>query len=78
MKSWKTTVGGLLAAAGAWASNQPEPWWLFKFGPLLSVVGLSLLGVTARDNGVPSSAVPTAAKADEKIKRETAFLESGK
>lgn len=74
MKSWKTTTGGIILAIGSWASGQVEPVWLWKIGPLISAVGAVLLGVTARDNGVPSSAVPSAAKAAEKIKEETTFI----
>lgn len=71
MKSWKTTTGGIVLAIGSWASGQVEIPWLWKLGPLLSAIGAVLLGVTARDNNVPSSAVPAAAKTDEKIKGDT-------
>lgn len=75
MKSYKTTTGGILAAIGAYMSNQSDPWWMFKLGPIISAIGLGLLGFSARDNNVPSSAIPSAAKADEKIKGDTAFVE---
>lgn len=71
MKSWKTTLGGALAAVGAYMSNQSEPWWFYKAGPILSLIGLAFFGVSARDNNVPSEAVPGAAKAAEKIKADS-------
>lgn len=71
MKSWKTTLGGVCAALGYWASLQPDPWWLHKAGEALTVAGLALVGVTARDNNVPSAAIPSASKTAEKIKGDT-------
>jgi hypothetical protein len=71
MSSWKTTLGGLIGAIGVWASQQSTPWWLWKLGALLNAVGLFLLGVSARDNGVPSSAVASAARTDALIKSTT-------
>ena len=69
--SWKTTTGGVLLAIGQWASTQSTPWWLYKAGGLLSMVGALLLGGAARDNNVPSSAVESAVKAEAKIKGDT-------
>ncbi len=74
MKSWKTTLAGILLAIGQWASSQAEPWWLYKLGNLLNVVAPFMLGAAARDNAVPSSAVPKAAAADAQIKGDTATL----
>ena len=76
MKSWKTTVGGVLAAIGAWASNQGTPWWLYKAGPLLSGIGLVFLGASARDNNVPSEAVKSATTAAERIKGDTQHIQN--
>jgi hypothetical protein len=67
MKSWKTTLGGALLALGQWASTQSEPWWLYKAGGLLSIGGALLLGGSARDNNVPSTAIPKAMEREEKI-----------
>ena len=71
MKSWKTTVGGILLAIGQWASTQSDPWWLYKAGGLLNVVGALILGMAARDNNVPSAAVPSAMRAEEKLNQPT-------
>ena len=71
MNSWKTTVGSLSAALGVWASAQSTPWWLWKVGQVLNIIGLIVFGISARDNGVPSSAVPSAAKRDADIKGDT-------
>jgi hypothetical protein len=71
MTSWKTTVGSLVAALGVWASSQSDPWWLWKVGQALNIIGLIVFGISARDNGVPSSAIPAAAKRAEEIKAET-------
>jgi len=74
MKSWKTTTGGVLLAIGGWATTQSTPWWLYKAGGVLSAVGALLLGGAARDNNVPSSAVPKAAEKDAQIKADTQFI----
>jgi hypothetical protein len=71
MKSWKTTAGSLIAALGVWASAQSDPWWLWKVGQVLNIVGLIVFGVSARDNAVPSSAIPAAAARAEQIKQDT-------
>jgi hypothetical protein len=70
-KSWKTSIGGILLAIGQALMAQSDPWWLWKVGSIMSPIGAALLGLSARDNNVPSSAVPSAAKADEKIKGDT-------
>lgn len=75
MKSWKTTVGGFIAGLGFYMSSQAEPWWFYKVGPIISLIGLTFFGATARDNNVPSEAIPSACKAADKIKRDTAFLQ---
>ena len=53
MKSWKTTLGGLLAATGLALKHAPEPavasWSDFATG-----LGIAILGMAARDNGVSS------------------------
>tara|TARA_R110000868_G_C10808691_1_gene757681 strand:- start:142 stop:357 length:216 start_codon:yes stop_codon:yes gene_type:complete len=69
VKSWKTTLGGILLAIGGWASTQSDPWWLYKAGGLLNVVGALILGMAARDNNVPSAAVPAALRAEEKLEK---------
>ena len=69
--NWKTTLGGALLAIGGWASTQSDPWWLWKAGGFLNVIGALLLGGSARDFNVPSSAVPGAAARDAKIKSDT-------
>lgn len=47
MKNWKTTVGGILAAAGQYLLDQPG--WLHIAGQIVSAIGLLLLGAAAQD-----------------------------
>ena len=77
LTSWKTTLGGVLLAIGGWASTQSDPWWVWKIGGILNVVGALLLGGAARDNNVPSSAAPSAAKKDALIKSDTTIITQG-
>ena len=51
MKSWKTTVGGLLMAIGAWMQTNSEPV-ITTIGTVAMVVGAALLGITAKDSNV--------------------------
>lgn len=53
MKSWKTTLGGLLVAVGQGAPQVlPAEWqWV---GAMLTGIGGLLLGVAARDDGARS------------------------
>ena len=53
MKSWKTTVGGLLAALGApLAASSDET--TKQIGVVLAALGAIILGLSARDNTVTS------------------------
>ena len=52
-KSWKTTVGGVLVAAGQFAPQILPPSWSWLAGTLTGIGGL-ILGLAARDNGVTS------------------------
>lgn len=72
MKSWKTTAAGILGAIGSWAATQGDPWWLHKVGEACQQVAFFLIGIAARDNNVPSAAIPSAARTEEKIKGDTA------
>ena len=53
MKSWKTTLGGVLGAIGA-ALVAMDDIFLKAAGSVLSAVGVLLLGLAARDNNVSS------------------------
>ena len=54
MKSWKTSIGGVLTAIGAVAVQVQEPAWIATIGAGLIAVGSLLMGVSARDNNVSS------------------------
>lgn len=54
MKSWKTTLAGLAAALGMASQTLEGPPWLKIVGLGVSVLGLAVLGMTARDNDVTS------------------------
>lgn len=51
MKSWKTTVGGLLAAIGVLMRKDPN---FAGYADLVEAIGVFLLGAAARDNKVSS------------------------
>lgn len=87
MKSWKTTLGGSLAATGVFLAGGPMalsacnvklPDGLFAklliAGFLLQAAGVLVNGLFARDNNVPSEAVPKAADRAAEIKRDTEIL----
>lgn len=46
--SWKTTMGGLLAAIGAFLVNS-QTGWLNLVGQVTQAVGLFFLGLSAQD-----------------------------
>ena len=50
--SWKTSLGGLLVAAGYVVEYMVDP----KIGEALKVTGTALIGLAARDNNVSSEA----------------------
>jgi len=54
MKSWKTTLCGLVAAIGAFLVTQTDPTWLPTVGKILVGVGTAGIGLFARDNSVTS------------------------
>lgn len=54
MKSWKTTVAGLIGAIGLYLSKQADPSWLHNVGDILAMAGTAAAGFFARDNGVTS------------------------
>lgn len=87
MRSWKTTLGGACAATGTLLWGVPVALAVIKVelppkvlptcivvGIAMSAAGAFFNGLFGRDNDVPSSAVPAAADADTKIKRDTEFL----
>ena len=53
-KSWKTTLGGIIAALGTALLAVPEPEWLSKLGAGLIGLGGAIAGLSARDNNVSS------------------------
>lgn len=52
MKSWKTTVGGILYAIGTAIASDAT---LSHYSQLVQSVGVLLIGAAARDNNVTSS-----------------------
>lgn len=54
-KSWKTTIGGILVAAGQFAPQLLPPGWEWLASTLTGLGGL-IMGLAARDNGVTSEA----------------------
>jgi hypothetical protein len=48
MKNWKTTLGGLLAAAGSYLVNS-QLGVLNVVGQIMQVIGVFLIGATAQD-----------------------------
>lgn len=50
-KSWKTTLGGILAAIGAGMRAHPKT---AEYSQFAEMAGFLLMGVAARDNGVTS------------------------
>lgn len=57
MKSWKTTLFGLIGAIGAFLVTVQDPAWLHLVGQVLNGVALVGLGASARDNKVTSQDV---------------------
>ena len=51
MKSWKTTVAGILMAVGTWLTNN-EDGTLKVVGQILTFAGTILLGFMAKDYNV--------------------------
>lgn len=51
-KSWKTTLGGVLAAVGGYLTNSTTGW-LNVVGQVVSGIGLLLLGGAAKDHATP-------------------------
>lgn len=51
--SWKTTLGGILAAAGQFVPQFLPPSWHW-LSPALTGIGALIIGASARDNGVSS------------------------
>ena len=56
MKSWKTTLGGVLAAAGQLVGPM-LPAGFDWVGPALTGLGVLIMGGAARDNNVTSAQV---------------------
>ena len=62
MKSWKTTVGGVLAAIGAALPAIGQHLMgvdLNEVGAVLGTLGLAFMGIASRDYNVTSEGKPT-------------------
>ena len=51
MKSWKTSLGGILAAIGIVLRDNPKT---AAYASLVESIGIVLIGMSARDNKVSS------------------------
>lgn len=54
MKSWKTSLGGILAVVGIALRDNPKT---AAYAPLVEGLGVLLVGLSARDNKVSSEQV---------------------
>jgi len=54
MKNWKTTVSGVVVAAGAGMVQASDPT-VQMIGQIISVIGAILLGLFAKDSNVTGS-----------------------
>ena len=54
MKSWKTSLGGIVAAAGIALRDNPKT---AAYAPIVEGLGVFLIGMSARDNKVSSEQV---------------------
>lgn len=56
MRNWKTTLSGILLAAGLFLNSEYSPQkdsvWVKRIGNLLAIVGAGLVGVSAKDFNV--------------------------
>lgn len=52
MKSWKTSLGGILSATGIGLKQAPPA--VSQWSDLVTIIGTLLLGLGARDNNVSS------------------------
>lgn len=66
MKSWKTTLGGILGAISVGLAQLPYPWAL-KAGAALGSIAWLITGGAARDNNVPSEAIPKAVETQSEL-----------
>ena len=54
MASWRTTVFGILAAAGTGLLAVKDPAWVATLGQIMAAIGAAGVGLSARDNKVSS------------------------
>lgn len=57
MKSWKTTVFGIMAAAGTGLLAVKDPSWVATLGQIMAAIGAAGIGMSARDNDKSSEQV---------------------
>ena len=74
-KSWKTTLAGIITAGATIVTT----FWPQHTELALKIIGIAAaLGlISARDNNVPSEAVPGAVKRADAIKADTAIFTKG-
>ena len=54
MASWRTTLFGILSAAGTGLLTVKEPAWVSTLGQIMAAIGVAGMGLSARDNKVSS------------------------
>lgn len=58
MKSWKTTLAGILGAVATYLATSPDlAPWLHSLGQFLAPVSVALIGFFAKDSNVTGGTV---------------------
>ncbi len=80
MKSWRTSLGGIgviLSGFGATIKLWTQGDLVGAIAAAIAAISAGSALIAARDNKVPSSAVPAAAKTDAAIKGDTDRIAKG-
>lgn len=66
MKSWKTTVGGLMTAAGLSMQASPDKT-VQVIGWVVAAIGSAVVGVSAKDSNVTGGTNPSTPEAEQRV-----------